>query len=243
MSFPARIFPLHDDALISAVVPTLNAMPGLGATLASLAPALGHGLVAEIIVSDGGSSDLTAETARAAGALVVDGAKGRGAQLKRGAAAAASPWLLFLHADTALEDGWENEARAHLADETRAGVFRLAFSSSAFAARAVAAGANLRTRIFKLPYGDQGLLISRKLYDAIGGYDERPLFEDVDIVDRILEHGGRRALRLFAARATTSAERYERRGYAAQTLSNWRAIIAYRLGVAPEKIAKGYEQR
>lgn len=229
--------------MISVVIPTLNAMPGLGATLAALGPARGEGLVADIIVSDGGSGDGTPEAARAAGATLVCGPKGRGAQLRRGAAATSGAWLLFLHADTVLDPGWEGAARLRLLDDARAGVFRLAFDAASLAARAVAAGANLRTRLFAAPYGDQGLLISRALYDAVGGYRDLPLFEDVDIVDRIVRRGGRRAVVLMRAAARTSAARYERRGYARQVLSNWRAILAYRLGASPEAVARRYERR
>jgi hypothetical protein len=229
--------------MITVIIPTFNAMPGLPATLAALAGARASGLISDLVVSDAGSTDATTAAARAAGARIVGGSKGRGGQLKRGAAAARSDWLLFLHADTVLEAGWDAEARAHLADAARAGVFRLAFDAEGLAPRLVAAGANLRTRIFKLPYGDQGLLVARALYDAVGGYADQPLFEDVDIVDRIVRRGGRRALRLFRARARTSAARYERRGYARQVLSNWRALVSWRLGAAPEAIARRYEKR
>lgn len=222
--------------MISVVIPTLDAEAGLAGVMRPL----GEQLVAEVIVSDGGSVDATREVAATAGARVIVGPKGRGGQLKRGAEAARGDWLLFLHADTMLDATWADDARALLAESMTAGVFTLAFDAKGVAPAAVAAGANLRTRLFALPYGDQGLLISRAHYDRIGGYADMPLFEDVDIVDRILRNGGRRALRLLKSRAVTSAARYERRGYARQILSNWRAIVRYRLGVPAESIAKGY---
>ncbi|NWG72626.1 MAG: TIGR04283 family arsenosugar biosynthesis glycosyltransferase [Parvularculaceae bacterium] len=225
---------MFPKAMISVIIPTLNAQAGLAGVIAAVAGA--H----EIIVSDGGSADATRALAEAAGARVVIGAKGRGGQLRRGAAAAAGDWLLFLHADTALEETWTDEAEALMTEPMTAGVFTLAFDRTHPAARVVAAGANLRTRIFRLPYGDQGLLISRAHYDAVGGFADMPLFEDVDIVDRIVARGGRRALRLLKSRAVTSALRYERRGYARQVLSNWTAILRYRLGVPADEIARGY---
>lgn len=222
---------------ISVVIPTWNAATGLARTLDALSSAS----VREVVVTDGGSTDTTCEIAQAAGARVVAGAKGRGSQLLRGAAAARGDWLLFLHADTILEETWADEARTLTCKPMTAGVFTLAFDAPGAAARIVAAGANLRTRLFALPYGDQGLLISRAHYDAVGGYCDMPLFEDVDIVDRIVARGGRRALRLLKSRAITSAARYEKRGYAQQVFRNWRAILRYRMGVSAEEIARGYE--
>jgi rSAM/selenodomain-associated transferase 2 len=226
--------------MISVVIPTLNAEETLGATLQSLAPA--GTLVREVIVSDGGSTDRTAGVAKSAGAQVLVGQKGRGAQLKLGAARAREPWLLFLHADTVLDPSWAEEARRLYPDDKTAGVFRLAFNSEKIAAHIVAAGANLRTLLFASSYGDQGLLISRALYDEVGGYGDMPLFEDVDIVDRILKHGGRCALRRLEARAVTSPARYEKSGYVRQVLRNWSALARYRLGASPTDIVKAYEK-
>ncbi|MEL6317651.1 MAG: glycosyltransferase, partial [Pseudomonadota bacterium] len=180
-------------APISVVIPTLNAAEGLGPTLASLAEGLAEGLIAELILSDGGSEDAIAEVAEAVGARLVSGPAGRGGQLARGAAAARGAWLLFLHADTRLPAGWSAAARAHLESAARrpegaagrAAVFRLAFDDESLAARWVAGWANLRTRVFALPYGDQGLLISRALYDAVDGYPDQPLMEDVAIARRL----------------------------------------------------------
>lgn len=222
--------------MISIVIPTLNASDALARTLI----ALRRDRVQEIIVSDGESTDATIDAAQAAGARVIVGPKGRGGQLARGADAASGDWLLFLHADTILDATWAEDAATLIHEPMAAGVFTLAFDSRAIAAKTVASGANLRTRLFKSPYGDQGLLISRAHYDRIGGYRDMPLFEDVDIVDRILKNGGRRALRVLRTRATTSAARYESRGYAHQVLRNWSAILRYRMGVSAEDIARNY---
>jgi rSAM/selenodomain-associated transferase 2 len=224
--------------MISVVIPTLNAAGGLTRTLRSLAPA--GDLVAEVIVSDGGSADETAAIAGAGGARVIVGAKGRGGQLARGAAAARGEHFLFLHADTALEADWPAAAAAFIrAGGARAGVFRLAFDDPSPAARIVAAAANIRTRIFALPYGDQGLLVSRAVYDSVGGYRDMPLFEDVDIIDRLRATGC--AIQLMKSRAVTSAARYRARGWLAQVFANQRAIADYRRGVSVDEIATRYE--
>lgn len=226
--------------MISVVIPTLNAANHLPETFSALIPAAVDGLVKEAIVSDGGSADETCAIAEAAGARIVLGDKGRGGQLARGAAEARGRWLLFLHADTRLDASWTEEASWFIADEARAGVFTLKFESGLWAARLVAAGAMLRTKVFNAPYGDQGLLISRRLYDEVGGFSDKPLFEDVDIVDRLVRRHGRRVLHVFRAHAATSAARYEAGGYGARVLKNLACLAMYRAGVAPSRIARFY---
>ena len=234
---PAPVSP----APVSIVIPTLNAGARLPACLGALAAGSLAGLVREAVVVDGGSADDTVKIADGFGARVMTAPPGRGGQLKAGAAAARGAWLLFLHADTVLEEGWLAEVAAFVeADDGRAGVFTLAFDAKGVAPRIVAAGAMARTRWLKSPYGDQGLLISRRLYDAVGGYGDMPLFEDVDMISRLVRHGGRGVLHVFNAKAVTSPERYERDGYAGRVLKNIWHLAQYHAGVPPEKLARSY---
>lgn len=226
--------------MISVVIPTLNAAGELPGTLAALVPAAIDGLVKEVIVSDGGSGDATPEIAKAAGARFISCEKGRGGQLACGAALARGRWLLFLHADTRLDHSWADEAGAFIAEEDRAGVFTLKFDSNGRMAAIVASGAMLRTRLLKAPYGDQGLLISRPLYDSVGGFSDKPLFEDIDIIDRLVRKHGRRVLHVLKAQAVTSAARYQADGYGARVLKNLVCLMMYRAGVAPARIWKFY---
>lgn len=229
-------------APVSVIIPTFNAAQRLPATLAALAPASISGLVREVIVSDGGSSDETAAIAEAAGAHLVAGEKGRGAQLARGAAASRGEWLLFLHADTVLGEGWADDAARLIAGgKDRAGVFTLKFDGGGRAPAVVAAGAMIRTRFFASPYGDQGLIVSRALYERLGGFRPLPLFEDVDLIDRLLRAKGRKSLVILKSTAATSPERYQRDGYARRVVKNALCLAMYRLGVAPEKIAALYQ--
>ena len=227
-------------APLSIVIPTLNASAGLARTLASLGDANAGGLVREVVVTDGGSADSTLDIADEAGCRVVTGAPGRGGQLARGADAARGAWLLFLHADTALEAGWAKDAGALIERGAAAGVFRHAFRGAGGWPRAVSAGANLRTRIVRLPYGDQGLLIAKAHYARVGGYDAVPLFEDVGLARRIVAEGGRGALTVMRARAVTSPERYDRDGYARRVWRNQRLIAAYLRGVPEARLAERY---
>ncbi|GAB4282272.1 MAG: TIGR04283 family arsenosugar biosynthesis glycosyltransferase [Roseovarius sp.] len=219
---------------VSVVIPTLNAAPGLGRCLAALAEGRAAGLVAEIIVSDGGSVDGTRAIARAAGAVVVLGAPSRGGQLARGAAAARGAWLLFLHADTVLGAGWAGVVRAHLGDG-RPAHFRLRFDHSGAAARLVAGWANLRARLFRLPYGDQGLLITRAEYRAAGGHPDIPLMEDVALARRL----GRRLVGLPVV-ATTSAARYLAEGWLRRGARNLWLLLRYLAGADPARLARRY---
>lgn len=225
-------------AALSVIIPTLNAAASLPAALARFDAARTGGLVAEIIVSDGGSDDDSVAQAQTARAHVVNGPPGRGGQLARGAAVAQGDWLLFLHADTRLDPGWETTVTDFIAveGEDRAAAFAFALDDDAPAARRLERMVARRCRWLALPYGDQGLLISRKLYDELGGFRSQPLMEDVDLVRRI----GRRRLTILGCRAVTSAVRYRRDGYVGRSLRNLICLSLYFIGIPPRLIARLY---
>lgn len=227
-------------APLSIVIPTLNASDGLARTLACLALANEGGMIRDVVVTDGGSADTTLDIADEAGCRVVTGTPGRGAQLARGAEAARGDWMLFLHADTCLAPTWCTDAARLIEQDQGAGAFRHAFRGEGLWPRAVSAGANLRTRIASLPYGDQGLLISKAHYARVGGYEDVPLFEDIGIVRRIVAAGGRRALRTMPSRAMTSAERYDRDGYPARVWRNQKLVFHYLRGMPHARLAALY---
>ncbi len=171
------------------------------------------------------------------GARIIAGRKGRGTQLRTGGFNARGPWLLFLHADTQLGDGWENAVRHHVQNAPdRAACFRLAYRSQAKRARLLEQAANLRTRLLGLPYGDQGLLISRVHFDKVGGYHDLPLMEDVAIVRRI----GKASIDLLPARANTSAAKYEADGWGRRAGANAILTARYYLGARPNVLAAKY---
>jgi len=218
---------------ISVVIPALGVDGALRPTLDSV-----KGCVDDLVISDGRSSDHTAAYAKKAGATVVVGERGRGQQLRRGAEIATGDWLLFLHADTVLEEGWIDEARQFIAENgEKSAVFSFALDDPNPWARMIEKGVALRCRLLALPYGDQGLLISRALYDSIGGYKPISLFEDVDIIRRL---GRRRLVRLNSA-AVTSSVRYQRGGFLRRPLKNLMLLLFYYLGDSPEKLARLYK--
>lgn len=220
-------------APVSIVIPTLDAEAELPGCLAALIEGVEAGLIRELVVSDGGSADSTRAIAEAAGAEIVTGPPGRGGQLGRGVAATSGDWLLVLHADTCLAPGWSRAVEAGLA-RAAPGYFRLRFRATGPAPRLTAGWANLRARLFGLPFGDQGLLVARKDYDAAGGYPDIPLMEDMALARRL------RHLRPLAATATTSANRYEKRGWIWQGVHNvWRQL-RFLAGADPAKLARDY---
>lgn len=220
-------------APISVIVPTLNAGIGLHHTLSCLMEAVDAGLIREVIVSDAGSTDQTLEIAKDWGAEIVTSPPSRGGQLRRGCLAAGGEWLLVLHADTVLSGGWSVAAAQHL-QTGQAGWFSLGFADGGLKGQMVALWANIRSR-GGLPYGDQGLLVSRQLYDAVGGYRDISLMEDVALA-RALK--GR--LRKIDAVATTSAAKYQTQGWARRGGRNLWTLVRYFAGVDPEKLANQY---
>lgn len=219
-------------APISIIIPTLNAERSLPGCLAALVEGLDAGLVCELIVSDGGSHDQTRALADAWGAEILVGAPSRGGQLGRGCAAAKGDWLMILHADTQLAPGWSEAVHAHMASG-KAGWFRLRFDQGG---RFVAGWANLRSRL-GLPYGDQGLLVPRRLYREVGGFEDIPLMEDVAMA-RALK--GR--LRGIGAVAVTSAERYRQQGWLLRGARNLWSLLRFFAGVSPDVLARAYRR-
>ncbi|MEY4794383.1 MAG: hypothetical protein RL724_1319 [Pseudomonadota bacterium] len=221
----------------SALIPTLNAAATLPATLAAL-----RGSVAEIIIADGGSTDGTPDIAREHGALVIPAARGRGVQLRAAAEAATQPWLLALHADTKPGLGWQDAISTFIARPAaaaQAGYFRFTLNDPAPEARRLEAMVAWRCRWLGLPYGDQGLLIGRDFYRALGGYEAIPLMEDVALIRRI----GRKRLVALPADFITSAEKWQRDGWYARSARNLFCLSLWFAGVAPERIAAFYARR
>lgn len=230
-AIPGTEPPIRD--LLSIVIPTLNEADGIAATVHSLLvlPDL------EVIVADGGSRDNTAEIARQLGVRVVISSPGRGRQMNAGAAVARGGRLLFLHADTQLPENFREHMESVLGGGACAGAFRLRIDGDRRAFRWIEWGANARSRLLQLPYGDQALFLPAELFYRLGGFAELALMEDVDLCRR-LRHCGRIAL--AAAEVRTSARRWERLGPVRTTVMNQLYQWGYWLGVPATRLARWY---
>jgi rSAM/selenodomain-associated transferase 2 len=166
----------------------------------------------------------------------VDGPRGRARQMNAGAAVSLGEWLVFLHADTRLPSGWREAIDAAGRDPlVNAGCFRFALDSRAPMARLVELGVRVRVALFGLPYGDQAIFVRRDVFEALGGYADLPIMEDVDLVRRLGTRG-----RLFRSSrpAMTSARRWERDGWIRRTALHLSLIVLYFCGVPPARLVR-----
>ncbi len=219
--------------LVSFVVPALDEALTLPGLLGDLA---GFPLAHEVVVADGGSRDGTGARAAALGAPVIQAPRGRGTQLAAGARAARAPVLCFLHADVRLDLAALNSI-AQAASHRSLATLRMHIDAAGLRFRLIERATNLRARA-GLPYGDQGLVIPRELYDAAGGYADVPVMEDVAFVRALRRLGARPTL--LTAAVSVSPRRWLGEGVWRRTLRNWSLLAAYYAGVSPERLARSY---
>jgi len=209
---------------ITIIIPTLKLDDDLERLLSTLPD--------DVIIVNGGPQTYSFKDR-----TIVNTNPGRGLQLKSGARFAKGDWLFFLHADSTLTKGWMQTLADHTDTEPdKALALRLRFDDDGFFPRLLEYWVRFRCWAFAMPYGDQGLLISRALYEEISGYNEMPLMEDVDIIKRI----GRARLKLSDQVIITSAEKYNKYGYVLRMFQNGFCLLLYKLGVNPAIIKKFY---
>jgi rSAM/selenodomain-associated transferase 2 len=218
---------------LSIIIPTLNEAAILGQTLKGLEPR-----PAEIIVVDGGSEDGTVEVARKHTPDVLISRAGRGLQQDKGARRAQGDVLVFLHADTQLPRGYEYLIQQALADPRVVfGSFRLSICPAKPGLDLISLMANLRSRFLNLPYGDQALFVGRGAYFQVGGFQDWPVMEDVDLVRRLNRIG---SFKMAKGCVQTSARRWQKENLVYTTLRNWFLILRYFMGVSPHTLARYY---
>jgi rSAM/selenodomain-associated transferase 2 len=221
---------------LSIVVPILNEAPVLPALLEQLLPVRRGGV--EVILVDGSSTDGSDAFALCAGFTLLRAARGRARQMNAGAAVANGDVLLFLHADTHLPEDAVHLIENALAAGRRAwGRFDVEFDVRNWTMDATAFGMNHRSRLTGIATGDQALFMTRAAFQAVGGFPDQPLMEDVEITARL-----RRLSRPACIRqpVRTSARRWQARGPWRTIFLMWWLRLQYWLGASPESLARQY---
>jgi rSAM/selenodomain-associated transferase 2 len=223
--------------LFSVVTPVLDEADRVNALVDHIRMA-GYGVPLEIILVDGDQARSTLAALSRDGVTGLTSPKGRARQLNAGAKAATGDNLLFLHADTRLPAGAFQAAAKALNGQADAGAFSLSIRSKNPLLRLIAAGATLRSRLFALPYGDQAQFLRRDLFEALGGYPNIPIMEDVAFM-RALSRAGAR-IEILPEHVTTSARRWRAEGILRTTARNLTLLVLYFCGMSPRKLARHY---
>jgi rSAM/selenodomain-associated transferase 2 len=222
--------------LVSVVIPVLNDSTAAEQLLAGVVPDPG----VELIIVDGGHDGRLEQLARGRDdTRLLRTATGRGLQMNAGAAAASGEWLLFLHADSRLPAGWL-DAIGRIRKPVVGGWFRFALDDAAWQARALERLVAWRVRWLRLPYGDQGFLVRRDVFKAMGGFADLPIMEDVEYARRLRRAG---PVHEIALPLRTSSRRWRRDGWIRRSTRNALLITLYFAGVPPARLARWYSSR
>ena len=220
---------------ISIIIPVFRETGMIHRTLGDL----GRPAETEIIVADGDSRGKTLRGIHRSDIIRVVSRKGRGIQMNAGARHATGKILLFLHADTRLPPEGLNRVRTALADSAVVGgAFDLGIDSKRPVFRILEWTASCRSRLTRVPYGDQAIFIRKHFFQEIGGFREIPIMEDVDLMRRIKRTG--QPIVFLDARVCTSARRWENEGIIRGTVRNWFLVLLFLAGAAPDRLARYY---
>lgn len=229
---------------ISIVIPVLNEHETIQGTLEHLA-LQSAGNVFEIVVVDADPDERTLKAidSERSPDLVLKtdaSARGRGIQMNKGAELASGPVLLFLHADTFLPAGGMDAILSSLQNpDLMGGAFDLGIRSSRMGYRIIEKAASIRSRMTRLPYGDQAIFLRKDYFHMIGGFSPIPIMEDVDLMRRIKKRGD--LIKIIHKQVQTNPRRWEREGLVLGTLRNWMLMTLYLMGVSPHKLVRYYK--
>ena len=217
-------------ATTTVIIPVLNEAPHIEKLLAPLTDI-------DVIIVDGGSTDNTLALLTAFKAKVIQGSTGRARQMNAGAAEATGDILIFLHADTRLPEGWQNNLRDFADSKKVWGRFNVQFDETAPAFLVIAFMMNWRSRLTGICTGDQAIFVRRSAFDKHNGFADIPLMEDIDISRRLRRESWPYCV---PDKATTSARLWRARGLIRTVLHMWWYRLQYFFGVSPERLVKSY---
>lgn len=227
----------RNNPSISLIIPVLNEAESINRFLDHVSSLRYNGDF-EIIVVDGADDQGTLNNIKKQNIKKIASKAGRARQMNRGASEATGEVLLFLHSDTELpEDGLELIADT-VVSECVCGAFELGIASSRLIYRIIETVVRVRTRFTLIPYGDQAIFVIRSFFDSLGGYNEIPLMEDVDLMRRVKKSGVK--IRIIDKQVKTSSRRWEKEGVLFCILRNWTLITLYLIGIPPERLVRYY---
>jgi rSAM/selenodomain-associated transferase 2 len=225
--------------LVSVIIPVLREAHQLDSLIDHLCQ-IADGLPIELIVVDGSPDGETLKAISREGVRLLSAPAGRAVQMNAGAAAASGDFLLFLHADTRLPRGAFRRIAETLSDGRHvAGAFDLRYGSTQPSMRLIAGAACIRSRLTRIPYGDQAQFFRRDYFEILGGFSDIPLMEDVEIMRRIKDRG--ECIFILPEPVISSARRQEKEGVIYCTLRNWTIITLYFLGMSPKRLVRFYK--
>jgi rSAM/selenodomain-associated transferase 2 len=222
----------------SIIIPVLNEAPLINGIIDHLHSLEGDE-TKEIIIVDGDPEGLTLKAISHDDVRRLKSPRGRWIQMNEGAKNAKGNMLLFLHADTELPlDAMRLIATAMEDKRYVAGAFDLGIKSERIVFRAIESAVSLRSRITRIPFGDQAIFVRKNYFDEIGGYRDMPIMEDVEIMERIRKRGDK--IFIIPQKVHTSSRRWEQEGILRCTLRNWFLQILYLLRISPHRLSQFY---
>ncbi len=224
---------------ISIIIPTINEANNLPLLLSDLSNIQKEG---EIIIVDCGSEDKTIDIANIYGAKIfIAKERNRGLQLDTGAKNSKGEWLIFLHADTRLTHDWFKKIKSFLnGNKNIIYYFEFKINHKKIIYRVLEILVNFRSKFFKQPYGDQGLIIHRTTYFKNNGFRKIPLMEDVDFLRRLNK---KKDLKQLNLPIFISSRKWERTNFFLQAIKNWHFRRRWLKGESLKSIYSDYYKK